>query len=139
MKINDSELKSLTQRYHFLIRQEDKLKEFQVEEKEKLKEEIEEVKIMQKKMILDIISKQKEINNIKEIERDKMEKEIKPVKKIMNIGRKPQKDSLATHIETALLKEDLCNINAIVDFVNNIKPGDISKIKRQTKAIIYKI
>jgi len=142
METHKKELNQLNQRRQILVRREDKTNGLtNPEEKKQLQDEIADIVLKCKyhqMSIIKILTKKQNKDNIKK-EENKMEEKLNSAKKNIRVGRQTQKDSLATHIEAALLNDDLKDIDAIVEYVNEKKPTDSNKIKRQLKAILYQI
>jgi hypothetical protein len=83
-------------------------------------------------------SKQKE-DEVKKnkLEENKMAGEAKPEEQ-KKVGKKPKQDSYTMLIVKALMRKDIKNMEALVQRVDEQKPGrDKKKIEGQAKSIIY--
>jgi|GEM_PF-4484877 len=136
MSLTSDKLKTLNNDRHRIIRQFDR-KEIDEETYEK---QISDNATAREAEIKRLMEQDKE-SCINDIEKHKPEVDFMPKEEVKKDtpkrGKAQRADSYTTHIIESLKKKSLKNVDAVVDKVDELKPGrDKAKIKGQVKSII---
>ena len=134
MTIVDKELNNLAYRKQELIRSYDN-KEISIIQ---FNARLEQIKILQReRMNVLLVQNQKDLSQQKEKVREEKKMTEEVVEKPKTIGPKPKKDSYTMLIIGALMKKSIKTLDAVVDYVDEKKPGrDNKRIRIQATTII---